>query len=87
MLSQLEKIETFVSLRSGACYPETQVGDLMTIEPDGSATSKIPNERHVLSVQGAAYLQPCPCERNLVTAELSGRGTCLAYGTRLASSR
>ena len=39
--SRLGTIEAFVSLRSGTCQPETHVGDLMVIEPDGSATSKI----------------------------------------------
>ena len=40
VLSRLAMIETFVSLMSGACQPETQVGDLIVTEPDGSATSK-----------------------------------------------
>ena len=40
--SRLAMIEAFVSLRSGAYQPETQVGDLIATEPDGSATSKMP---------------------------------------------
>ena len=40
--SRLAMIEALVSLRSGACQPETQVGDLVVTEPDGSATSKMP---------------------------------------------
>ena len=40
--SRLATIEALVSLRSGACQPETQVGDLIVTEPDGSATSKMP---------------------------------------------
>ena len=36
--SRLAMIEDFVSLRNGACQPETQVGDLIATEPDGSAT-------------------------------------------------
>ena len=42
--SWLGAIEIFVSLRSGACQPETLEGDLMVIEPDGSATSNIPDK-------------------------------------------
>ena len=38
----LAMIEAFVSLRNGACQPETQVGDLIVTEPDGLATSKMP---------------------------------------------
>ena len=33
-----------MSLRSGACQPETHVGDLIVTEPDGSSTSKIPDK-------------------------------------------
>ena len=40
--SRLAMIEAFASLRSGVCQPETQVGDLIVTEPDGSATSKMP---------------------------------------------
>ena len=40
--SPLAIIEALVSLRSGACQPETQFGDLTVTEPDGSATSKMP---------------------------------------------
>ena len=36
--SRLAMIEDLVSLRNGACQPETQVGDLIVTEPDGSAT-------------------------------------------------
>ena len=36
--SRLAMIEAWVSLRSGACQPETQVGDFIVTEPDGSAT-------------------------------------------------
>ena len=36
--SRLAMIDAFVSLRSGACQPETQVVDLIVTEPDGSAT-------------------------------------------------
>ena len=36
--SRLAMIEAFVSLRSGACQPETLVGDLIVTEPDESAT-------------------------------------------------
>ena len=39
--SWLAMIEAFVSLRRGACQPETQVCDLIVTEPDGSATSKM----------------------------------------------
>ena len=39
--SQLGTIEAFVSLRSGACQPETHVGHVMVTETDGSPTSKI----------------------------------------------
>ena len=31
-----------MSLRSGAWQPETQMGDIIVAEPDGSATSKMP---------------------------------------------
>ena len=40
--SRLAMIEAWVSLRSGACQPETQVGDFVVTEADGSATSKMP---------------------------------------------
>ena len=40
--SRLAIFEALVSLRSGACQPETEVGDLIVTEPDGSATSKMP---------------------------------------------
>ena len=40
--SRLVRIEALVGLRSGACQPETQVGDLIVTHPDGSATSKMP---------------------------------------------
>ena len=36
--SRLGTIDAFVSLRSGACQPETQEGDLIVTELDGSAT-------------------------------------------------
>ena len=39
--SPLGTIDAFVSLKSGACQPETHEGDLMVTEPDGSATSNI----------------------------------------------
>ena len=39
--SRLAIIEVFVIFRSGACQPETQVGDLIVTESDGSARSKI----------------------------------------------
>ena len=39
--SRLGTIDAFVSLRSGACQPETHVGELIVTESDGSATSKI----------------------------------------------
>ena len=42
--SRLGTIEAFVSLRSGACQPETHMGDLMKTEPDGSDTSNIPDK-------------------------------------------
>ena len=40
--SRLAMVEAFVILRSGACQPETQVDDLIVTEPDGLATSKMP---------------------------------------------
>ena len=40
--SRLAMIDAFVSLRSGACQPENQVVDLIVMESDGSATSKMP---------------------------------------------
>ena len=42
--SRLGTIEAFVSLRRGACQPETHVGDLIVTVSDGSATSKIPDK-------------------------------------------
>ena len=42
MSSRLGTIDAFVSLRRGACQPETHEGDSMVTEPDGSATSEIP---------------------------------------------
>ena len=44
MSSRLGTIDAFVSLRSGVCQPETHEGDLMDTEPDGSATSNIPED-------------------------------------------
>ena len=52
-----------MSLRSGACQPETQVGDLIVTEPDGSATSKM-SER-------ASRME---CTKSCVVAVLSVRG-------------
>ena len=39
----LGNFEAFVSLRSGACHPRIQVGDLTVTESDGSATLMIPD--------------------------------------------
>ena len=42
--SRLAIMEALVSLRSGACQPETQIGDLIVTEPDGSTTPKMPDK-------------------------------------------
>ena len=52
-----------MSLRSGACHPRTQVGDLMVTGPDGSATLKIPDRTSCIE-----YTRSC------VAAVLAVRG-------------
>ena len=76
--SRLAIIEAFVSLRSGACQPGTQMGDLKVTEPDGSATSKMPDRASLIE-----------CTRSCVAAVLpvwgeNCRGSTL--GTRRVSS-
>ena len=76
--SRLAMIEDLVSLRNGACQPETQVGDLIVTEPDGSATSKMPER--------ASRME---CTKSCVTAVLSVWGeNCRGWirGTRRVSS-
>ena len=81
VLSRLAIIEAFVSLRSGACQPGIQVGDLIVTEPDGSARPKIPDRASRIE---CTRTPSCPCEDKSATAELLGRGACRAYGTQLA---
>ena len=45
---KLEQKRRLVSLRSGACHPGTHVGDLKVTAPDGSATSKIPDNASLI---------------------------------------
>ena len=76
--SRLAMAEALVSLRSGACQPETQVGDLIVTEPDGSATSKMPGR--------ASRME---CTTSCVAAVLSVWGeNCRGWirGTRRVSS-
>ena len=41
--SRVGTIGAFVSLKSGACQPETHEENIMVTEPDGSAASNIPH--------------------------------------------
>ena len=76
--SRLAMIEAFVSLRGGACQSETQVGDLIATEPDGSPTSNMPER--------ASRME---CTKSCVAAVLSVRGkNCKGWirGTRRVPS-
>ena len=69
-----------MSLSSGACHPETQVMDLVITEPDGSATSNIPDRALRIECVRSCVAAFCPREERTTSSKLLGRRACRTYG-------
>ena len=76
-----------VSLRSGACQPETQTGEFIVTVPVGSATSKIPDRHHALNEPTIELLQSNLWREGIAVVELAERGAYRGYSTLPANSR